>query len=133
MDSNQVIESILYVEDEHSAREELSEVLEDFCDTLYTAANGLEGLELFKKHHPKIVISDIKMPKLTGIEMAKQIYEIEPDAHVIFTTAFTDTEFLHEAISVHADNYILKPIDLDILVTELTKLIKNLNLKKDIE
>lgn len=133
MHSSQTIDSILYVEDEHSTRKELSEILEDFCDTLYTAANGLEGLELFKKHNPKIIISDIKMPKLTGIEMAKQIYAIEPDAHVIFTTAFTDTEFLHEAISVHAENYILKPIDLDVLITELTKLIKNINLKKDIE
>ena len=82
------IQSILYVEDEITVQEELSEFLKDYCDELYVASNGVEGLSLFKQHHPKIIVSDIKMPKMDGIELAQEIFKIDPECHIIFTTAF---------------------------------------------
>jgi len=125
--------SILYVEDELTIREELSEFLEIFCDTLYVAANGQEGLKLFKKHHPKIVVTDIKMPKMDGIELSKEIFKDNPDIHIIFTTAFTDMNYLQKAIEIHADGYIVKPIDLNILENMLQKIIKIDSLQQELE
>ena len=65
--------TILYVEDEDGIRESLSGFLNFMCDKLYIATDGQNGLELFQEHSADIVISDIKMPKMNGIDMAKAI------------------------------------------------------------
>jgi len=127
------INSILYVEDEKNIREELAEFLENFCETLYLAENGLEGLSLFKEYSPDIIISDIKMPKMNGLEMANAIFELNKESHIIFTTAFNDQSFLHEAIEIHADGYIIKPIDLEKLESMLIKTIKIQNMRKELD
>ena len=124
MDKFEKIDSILYVEDEKVIQEELSEFLEIFCNKLYLASNGVEGLELFKKYQPKIIITDIKMPKMDGISLSKEIFSMNKDAHIIFITAFTDIEYLQEAIQIHADGYILKPIDLNLLEEMINKVIR---------
>ena len=127
------IESLLYVEDENDVREELKEFLENFCETLYTAENGAVGLELFKKHSPKIVVTDISMPVMNGIDMAKEMKNIDEDVHIIFTTAFSDTHYMQEAIKLHVTGYILKPIDLEILEVLIKKTIEILKLKEELE
>jgi len=127
------IQSILYVEDEITVQEELSEFLKDYCDELYVASNGVEGLSLFKQHHPKIIVSDIKMPKMDGIELAQEIFKIDPECHIIFTTAFTDMKYLQDAITLHAAGYIVKPIDLEHLEHMLLKVIKIESLQKQLE
>lgn len=71
--------SLLYVEDDESIRDILSMILQRFVGKLYIAFDGEDGLEKFKRYHPDIVISDIRMPKLNGIGMAKQMKEINPD------------------------------------------------------
>lgn len=123
------IESILYVEDEQSAREELSEFLKYFCKKLYVAKDGQEGLELYKKYDPEIIVTDIKMPKMNGIEMAKAIFAINQETHIIFTTAFTEIEYLQQAIEIHTDGYVIKPINLEILDDILKKVIKLQNIQ----
>ncbi|WP_417334684.1 diguanylate cyclase domain-containing protein [Halarcobacter sp.] len=127
------INSILYVEDEKSVQNELAEFLEDFCDKLYVADDGLEGLELYKKHQPKIVVTDIRMPQMDGIELAKNLFELNSDIHIIFLTAFTDLEYLQKAIEIHADGYIIKPIDLEKLESLLIKTIRIELLNKQLE
>lgn len=133
MYENQKIDILLYVEDEKLIREELSEVLEDFCDLLYVAENGAEGLELYKKYHPKIVLTDIKMPLMDGIEMSKEIKAISEDVHIIFMTAFSDATYMQEAISMQATGYILKPIDLDILELKLKKTVAIVKLESELK
>ena len=71
------VKSILYVEDEKEVQKELAEVIELFCENLYLADDGVQGLEQYKNYNPDIVISDIKMPFMDGITMAKKIKEIE--------------------------------------------------------
>lgn len=128
----QKTDSILYVEDEQNIQEELAEFLEQFCETLYLAKNGKEGFELFSKHSPNIIITDIKMPKMDGIAMAKKIFASDQKAHIIFTTAFSEPEYLQQAIEIHADGYVFKPIDLRLLEDKILKSIHLELLEKEI-
>ena len=123
--------TILYVEDEPGIRDSLKGFLNYFCDKLYVASDGVEGLELYKKHNPDIVISDIKMPNMNGIEMAKAIKKEDERQHVIFTTAHSESDYFMEAINLQVDGYILKPIDLDKLEQKIQHTIEHINLKKN--
>ncbi|WP_298753447.1 response regulator [uncultured Arcobacter sp.] len=127
------IKSILYVEDEINVQNELAEFLENFCDNLYTANNGFEGLELFKKYTPEIIITDIKMPTMDGLEMTTKIKEISEDVSIVFTTAFSDVLYFQEAIELQVEGFILKPISLDALDKKLCNLISSYELKKELE
>ena len=115
--------TILYVEDEDNIREMLSRFIKRFCKELYTAQNGSIGLELYKKHAPDIIISDIRMPVMSGLDMAKEIKKENPEQMIIFISAHSESDFLFEAINMQADGYILKPVDFDILKEKLEKLI----------
>jgi len=115
--------SILYVEDENSVREMLGRFISRFCKNLYVAENGEEGLALYKEHKIDIVISDIKMPKMNGIDMVSHMKEINPKQLVVFTTAHIDSEYLFKAIELQVDGYISKPVDLDKLKTQIDKCI----------
>ncbi|WP_373035165.1 diguanylate cyclase [Sulfurimonas sp.] len=125
--------TILYVEDEIDIRESLGKFLKRFTDKLYIAKNGKEGLELYKKHKPDIVISDIKMPIMNGIEMLKAINEINPDQPSIFTTAHSESGFFMEAIEMQVDGYILKPINLKLLKSKIESLANIIQLKRDFQ
>ena len=120
--------SILYVEDEENVREMLSRFLKRFCTELYVAQNGKVGLDLYKEHKPDLVISDIKMPVMNGLDMIKEIKQLNHDQLVLLLTAHSDSDYLFEAINLNIDGYILKPIDLDIVyekIEQLTHIIEN--------
>jgi len=114
----------LYVEDDDNIRNELSSLLGNFFDTVYTAADGQEGLELFKAHQNDIdvILSDINMPKMTGIEMIKAIRKFDTKVPVIFATAYSDNEYLADAIKLRVYDYIIKPIDIRHLLTIMNDL-----------
>jgi len=76
-----------------------------------TAADGLEALEKFRENVPNIVITDIKMPNLDGIEFIRRVREISVDAEIIFISAYADFSFVKEAIALGCSNYLLKPVD----------------------
>jgi YesN/AraC family two-component response regulator len=103
--------SILYVEDDNEIREQMSSLLSKFINTIHQAPNGKEGLELYNEIKPDIVLTDIHMPKMDGLELSRHIKEIDPDTQIIVTTAFSDPSYLLKAIEIGVDSYILKPID----------------------
>ena len=109
------------MEDENNVREMLGHFISRFCKNIYVAQDGEEGLALYKEHDIDIVISDIKMPKMNGIDMVEQIKKIDPKQLVIFTTAHIDSEYLFKAIELQVDGYISKPVDLDKLKTQIDK------------
>jgi len=121
---------ILYVEDEDEIRENTWRPLNYLCDTLLLADNGKEGLELYKQHQPDIVISDIRMPEMDGIEMCKAIKTINPEQHIIFTTAHSESSYFMEAIEMQVDGYILKPIDYDLLENKINAILKQIEIKQ---
>ncbi len=113
--------TLLYVEDEAIIRNELVEIMEEEVHQLYVAANGQEGLELFKKHQPDIVLTDIRMPLLDGLSMSRDILEINKNTSIIVSSAFNDSEYLLESIRIGINHYLLKPINLQDLFSTLEK------------
>ncbi len=126
-----ILSSILLVEDEPKVQFELKRFLQRYCSEVITANNGEEGLKLFKIHAPDIVVSDIKMPKMNGIDMAKNIKKLSPTQMIVFTTAHNDNSYFLEAIEMQVDGYILKPVDLVLLKKKMSDLEKLIVLQKE--
>lgn len=79
------------------------------CMVVAEASNGLEGLEAAQKFNPDLIITDIKMPKMDGIEMLRHLREVYKDVHVIFLTAYSDFSYAQGAVKLSASDYLLKP------------------------
>ena len=108
--------SILYVEDDDEIREQLVHFLKRRVGTLYTANNGKEGLASFRAHQPDIVVSDIRMPIMDGLDMVGAIKHEHPSTPVIMTTAFNETDYFLKAIDIGVDKYVMKPVKIENLV-----------------
>ncbi|WP_373000469.1 diguanylate cyclase [Sulfurimonas sp.] len=118
--------TILYVEDEEGIRLETSKALRRYAKELFIAKDGQEGLDLYKKHNPDIVITDIKMPKMNGIEMSKAIKEINNEQSIIITTAHSESIYFMEAIELQLSGYILKPVDKKLLRNKIIEIVKTM-------
>jgi len=105
--------NILIVDDEQSYRQLLSLVFESDGHTIRTAANGLEALQLLRDSPADVVISDVRMPDMDGIEMLRAIRETLPDLGIVFMTAFASVEAAREAFKLGADDFIQKPFDVE--------------------
>lgn len=110
---------VLYVEDDDDTREQFSEFLYRPVGTLYTAANGAIGLEMFNKHLPDIVVTDILMPVMDGLSMAHEIRGIAPAVPIIVITAFENNDYLRRAIDIGVDKYVTKPVNSYLLFESL--------------
>lgn len=135
-EKNEILEylktlSILYVEDDQNTREELEYFLEKKVKNLYVAKNGEEGYELYKKYNPDAVITDIQMPVLDGIELARLIKEDNAKVPILILTAFNDAQYLFEAIKLNINHYLTKPLNLKILVENLVDISKKIFLEKE--
>ncbi len=125
--------SILYVEDDDFIRDEMAEFLSRRFRKIYLAENGSLGVDLFKKHHIDIIITDINMPIINGLDMSKIIKGIDSSVPIIVTTAYDDTELLIEAIDIGVDKYVLKPIKLENIVNAIFKCAEQLFHIREIE
>lgn len=117
------VPSILIVEDDRVICEMLATVIQrKFCDaTIYRAENGKIGVDLFKEHSPEIVITDINMPVMDGIEMAAAIKALQADAHFIVMTAYSDKAYFEKFSAIGFCAYLLKPIVLSTLFAAIEK------------
>jgi diguanylate cyclase (GGDEF)-like protein len=102
---------ILYVEDNEEAREAILDLIKNFFNDITVAVDGQDGLSKFKDGVFDLVISDIRMPKMDGIEMIVEIRELQPDIPIIVATAHKETELLIDCIKIGVDGYLLKPIN----------------------
>ena len=125
--------NILYVEDDKEIAEEVMDILEMEFDTIYHATNGQEGLELYKKNSIDLVISDIMMPVMDGLEMTKRIKEIDPFAIIIIISAFNEISYFQKAIEIGVDSYILKPVNVAKLLDTVEKSVLKLLQQKQIK
>jgi len=101
--------TILIVEDEKDAREALKSMLELDFKYIYEAENGCEGLEVYQKYKPDIILTDIQMPCMTGIEMLDEIRKNSAGVLAIFISAHSDVATLLQAIDLKINAYIVKP------------------------
>mgnify|MGYP000007518863 FL=1 len=110
---------LLYVEDDDSTLQALTRVLSKQFKEVITASDGAEGLDLYRKYLPDMVLTDLTMPKMTGLEMSAAIKEIDKDAIIIALSAQNNTDMLLKAIEIGLSGYILKPVKLDTLLDRL--------------
>ncbi|MAC83916.1 MAG: regulator [Arcobacter sp.] len=123
--------TILYVEDDEGVRTINSRFLNRMFKKLYEAKDGEEGLALYKKYHPDIILTDIRMPKIDGITLSKNIRKTDKDTKIIISTAFSDKDYLLEAIELRLEKYIIKPLTSRNLIPALLKAIEDLEKNKD--
>ena len=112
---------VLYAEDDEGIREQIAHFLSRRCARLMLAENGREALELYRSQRPDMVVSDILMPEMDGLELAATLKSANPQLPIIMTTAFNDAEYLLRAIEIGIDEYVLKPVNLEKLQTALNK------------
>ncbi|MGI6731666.1 MAG: Na-translocating system protein MpsC family protein [Anaerovoracaceae bacterium] len=110
---------ILYVEDDCATAEELGQFLKRRAGRVYIANDGEEGLDLFEKHTPDIIIADLFLPKLGGIEMVERIRKMGHETPVIITSAISDSNVILSAVDAGIVKYLLKPIRTTELLNEL--------------
>jgi two-component system response regulator AtoC len=122
------IEKILIVDDEALIRDFLAETLKRKSLDVTTAEDGLKALALIKEHLFDIVITDMKMPDLTGIDLLQKIKEISPQTIIIVITAYGSIENAVEAMRLGAYNYLIKPFSPDTLEAVLEKAREHLTL-----
>lgn len=120
--------TLLYVEDDDMIRNEVSQLLSNFFSLVKVAKDGKEGLRTYLENQDSIdiILTDVNMPALNGIDMVKRIRGVNNNIPVIFATAHSDTEFLAEAIKLRVQEYIVKPIEIRNLLTLLNKIASNL-------
>ena len=120
---------VLLVEDEENLARLLKEAIGDNFHSFIIAKDGVEGQELFLKIKPDIVITDIEMPRLSGLDMAKELKRINPEIPIIILSAFSEKEKLFGAIDVGVTKYFLKPYDPDELLDYISSISSKLGNK----
>ncbi len=124
---------ILYVEDDINLNKEYQSFFERRCDELFVAYNGEEGFNSFLENKPDIIITDLRMPKLNGIDMIQKIRKLDKDILIIITTAFNEQDYLLEAINLGVSRYVLKPFNRKLLKQVIDETITFINIKKNEE
>jgi len=102
--------SILYAEDEKGIQDEIKDILELLFKEVYIADNGLEAKILYKENFPDLIITDIKMPKLSGLDFIKELRKTDDKTFIAITTAFTNLEYILLATELNLLKYIVKPV-----------------------
>ena len=102
---------ILYVEDDDISRENGVEYLENYFENIYEASDAIKALQLYEKYKPDIIITDIQMPKLNGLEFVKRIRQKDKKTQIIVITAFCDKDYLLKAIELGLVKYLVKPVN----------------------
>jgi len=128
--------NILYVEDDVQLRGTTSTLFMDFFNSVDVAIDGADGYEKYQKYfndtnsYYDIVISDVKMKNVSGIEMSRQINALNNEQSIIFMTAYNDVKYLNSALELGVDSYLLKPLDVEKLKEVLYKVCQKVVDKK---
>jgi YesN/AraC family two-component response regulator len=125
---------VLYVEDEKAVQNQTKMIIEDFVKEVIVANDGAEGLQIALETNIDLIITDIMMPNMDGIEMLKKL-KIEHKKQIpsIVITAFTQTDYLLEAINLKVDGFIIKPINIRELINSIYNIMLPIVQKKELE
>lgn len=119
---------VLYAEDNQELQNSIKGYLLHFFGTVDTAADGKEGLRKYSESHYDIVITDIMMPFMDGLQMSREIKNLNPVQEIIIVSAYSESVYFIEAIKLGIDGYILKPFDYEQMNATLYKCVTNLTL-----
>lgn len=125
--------SILIVDDEKNTREGLKWALENQADRVFLAANGEEALNILSEEQIGLVLSDLKMPKMTGIELLQKVHEEYEQTEFIMLTGHGTVETAVDAMKMGAFDYLIKPVNLEELNILVKRVFEQRDLKKENE
>ncbi len=116
---------ILIVEDEVLIREMLKEIFQTVFAEVFTAGNGIQGIERFQEHSPDLIITDIKMRKMDGLTMIEEIQQIQPDQKFIIITAYSDEQHIKTAQRLGILDFFIKPVDSRELINKAIQILQS--------
>jgi two-component system, cell cycle response regulator len=125
--------SILYVEDDPLISETTQKVLSRIVNKVFLAFDGLSGLDMYKKFKPDIVLTDLNLPNIDGLTLAKFIIATDKNTPVVIITSHSDINYLLEAIKTRVHGFIIKPFDLEFIYQLFAKLTRELQLSRELE
>lgn len=114
--------TLLYAEDDKSVQKEMLEYFESYFKEVYLANDGKEALELYKKHKPEVLILDIYMPNINGLELTEYIRKNDYETKIVLITAYSKDTLMLQAINTNVNYYIIKPATLQKIKEMLDKI-----------
>ena len=121
---------VLYVEDDKALQAETKKILDRIFARVDVASDGLQALERFKMVAYDLVITDIEMPYMNGMELSQEIKKINPKLPIVVISAYSNTEYLIKAIGIGINYYVLKPIKMEELINTLHRVAEHINNEK---
>ncbi|MEA3289969.1 MAG: response regulator transcription factor [Campylobacterota bacterium] len=119
--------TLLCVEDDIEALEDIVYLLKRYFSKIYTATNGESALDIYNTNQPDIILLDVNIPKLNGLEVASRIRETDEKTPIIFLTAHSEKDKLLKAITLQVSSYIIKPFKIQELKDNIFNVIKKIN------
>lgn len=116
--------TVLFAEDDETMRIQTLEVLSMLFEKVFVAADGAEALKIYEDEKPDIILTDIRMPEMDGLQLVENIRKTDYDVSIVLLTSFTEQELLLQAANLSIDGYIVKPITLKVLIETLHKSLK---------
>ncbi len=116
--------SILFAEDDKVARVQMTDVLSMIFGKVFSAKDGEEAYRMYEDEKPDLIITDIKMPKIDGLKLVKQIRRNDYDTPIIMLTSFAEQDLLMSAANLSIDGYLVKPVELGGIVDTICKAMK---------
>ena len=124
--------TVLYVEDDPQVRQYMTEFLNRYCKEVYACDNSEVGMEIYHKQHPDILLLDINLPGMSGIDMATLIRKNDKKTRILISTAYTNKEFMLRAIELELTRYLVKPVTSEELFTAFEKCLQELHSDENI-
>jgi len=124
--------TVLYVEDDPQVRNLSAAFLRRRVGKLLLAEDGVQGLETFRNEAPHLVVTDIMMPRMDGLDMTEAIRAEAPGTPIVVTTAFEQTHFLMRSIALGVDSYVLKPVQPDLFEAALLRCAHQLRAEEEL-
>lgn len=123
---------IIIVEDEPNTREGIMNMIRRYTDhqVAAVAENGEEGLEMIEKYRPHLVITDVRMPKMNGLDMLEEVKKRHIDVQAVVLTGYSEFEYARQALRLGVTEYVLKPLELDDFLSALEQAEARLEQKK---
>jgi len=125
--------SLLYVEDEKILRSVYERILRPKVATLLMADNGEEGFQKYQEYQPDLILTDIKMPVMNGLDMIRKIRKLNPNARVIIMSAYGESHYFMRAIENGVKSFLPKPVDNDKLLAVISEQVREIQLERDVK
>lgn len=124
---------VLVVEDDPVVRDQLRQMISRLVTEIHAVDDGLTGLALWRSWQPDLVVTDILMPIMDGLEMSKAIKQADPEAQIIVVSCSSETVHVRQALDIGIERYVLKPIDEHLLGNAITQCLRDLQRLRDLK